>query len=70
MNQARRLLDLPREVWMLGWVSFFTDTASEMVGASAGTLVSALGNGTAVPLAAVIAGCAVLAFAVFHALGR
>ena len=22
---------LPRPVWMLGWVSFFTDTASEMV---------------------------------------
>jgi MFS family permease len=31
MNQARRLLDLPREVWLLGWVSLFTDTASEMV---------------------------------------
>lgn len=25
------LLRLPRPVWMLGWVSFFTDTASEMV---------------------------------------
>ena len=24
-------LGLPRPVWMLGWVSFFTDTASEMV---------------------------------------
>jgi MFS family permease len=23
--------DLPRPVWLLGWVSFFTDTASEMV---------------------------------------
>lgn len=26
-----RVLRLPRPVWMLGWVSFFTDTASEMV---------------------------------------
>src|SRR4029434_9856551 len=24
-------MPLPRPVWMLGWVSFFTDTASEMV---------------------------------------
>src|SRR5688500_12187922 len=24
-------MGLPRPVWMLGWVSFFTDTASEMV---------------------------------------
>lgn len=27
----RRGLDLPRPVWLLGWVSFFTDSASEMV---------------------------------------
>jgi MFS family permease len=27
----RRGLNLPRPVWLLGWVSFFTDTASEMV---------------------------------------
>jgi MFS family permease len=26
-----RGLNLPRPVWLLGWVSFFTDTASEMV---------------------------------------
>ena len=26
-----RQMRLPRPVWMLGWVSFFTDTASEMV---------------------------------------
>src|SRR5688572_31249421 len=25
------LRGLPRPVWLLGWVSFFTDTASEMV---------------------------------------
>jgi MFS family permease len=31
MNRPRRLLDLPREVWLLGWVSFFTDTATEMI---------------------------------------
>ena len=24
-------MPLPRPVWMLGWVSFFTDTASEMI---------------------------------------
>jgi MFS family permease len=27
----RRFLDLPRPVWLLGWVSLFTDMASEMV---------------------------------------
>jgi MFS family permease len=27
----RRLFDLPRPVWLLGWVSLFTDMASEMV---------------------------------------
>jgi len=27
----KTLLNLPRPVWLLGWVSFFTDTASEMV---------------------------------------
>src|SRR5687767_11459814 len=26
-----RQMRLPRPVWMLGWVSFFTDTASEMI---------------------------------------
>jgi MFS family permease len=30
-NQVRALFHLPRAVWLLGWVSFFTDTASEMV---------------------------------------
>jgi predicted MFS family arabinose efflux permease len=28
---SRRWLDLPRPVWLLGWVSFFADMASEMV---------------------------------------
>jgi MFS family permease len=28
---TRRRLDLPRPVWLLGWVSFFTDMATEMV---------------------------------------
>ena len=27
----KTLLNLPRPVWLLGWVSFFTDTASEIV---------------------------------------
>jgi MFS family permease len=27
----KTLLDLPRPVWLLGWVSFFTDTASEII---------------------------------------
>ena len=31
MNRPRRIFDLPREVWLLGWVSFFTDTATEMI---------------------------------------
>jgi MFS family permease len=28
---VRSLFNLPRPVWLLGWVSFFTDTASEIV---------------------------------------
>jgi MFS family permease len=31
MNRPRRLFNLPREVWLLGWVSLFTDTATEMI---------------------------------------
>ena len=31
MNRSRRIFNLPREVWLLGWVSFFTDTATEMI---------------------------------------
>jgi DHA1 family bicyclomycin/chloramphenicol resistance-like MFS transporter len=53
-----------------GSASALLGTVQFVLGASAGALVSALGNGTAVPFAAVIAGCAVLAFAAFHLLGR
>jgi MFS family permease len=30
-DALKTLLNLPRPVWLLGWVSFFTDTASEIV---------------------------------------
>ena len=30
-DALKTLLSLPRPVWLLGWVSFFTDTASEIV---------------------------------------
>jgi DHA1 family bicyclomycin/chloramphenicol resistance-like MFS transporter len=39
------------------------------LGAATGELVSALGNGTAVPFAAVIAGCGLAAFAVHRTVG-
>ena len=31
MTPPVKRFDLPRPVWLLGWVSFFTDTASEMI---------------------------------------
>ncbi len=31
MSVAANRFNLPRPVWLLGWVSFFTDTASEMI---------------------------------------
>ena len=31
MSDDRRRLGLSRPVWLIGWVSFFTDTASEMI---------------------------------------
>ena len=31
MTAPGKRFDLPRPVWLLGWVSFFTDTASEMI---------------------------------------
>ena len=31
MTAPAKRFDLPRPVWLLGWVSFFTDTASEMI---------------------------------------
>jgi DHA1 family bicyclomycin/chloramphenicol resistance-like MFS transporter len=53
-----------------GSASALLGTLQFVLGASAGALVGALGNGTAIPLAVVIAGCGVLAFAAFHSLPR
>jgi DHA1 family bicyclomycin/chloramphenicol resistance-like MFS transporter len=49
---------------MAGSASALMGTIQFLLGAASGSLVSAFGNGTAVPFAAVIAACAVLAFAV------
>ena len=51
-----------------GSASALLGTVQFVLGASAGALVGALANGTAIPLAAVIAGCGVLALATFHSL--
>jgi DHA1 family bicyclomycin/chloramphenicol resistance-like MFS transporter len=40
-------------------------TLQFVLGAAAGSLVSGFGNGTAVPFAAVIAGCGLCAFVAF-----
>ena len=53
-----------------GSASALLGTVQFGLGASAGALVGALANGTAIPLAAVIAGCGVLALATFHSLPR
>ncbi len=53
-----------------GSASALLGTVQFVLGASAGALVGALGNGTAVPLAAVIAGCGVLALATYQSLPR
>ena len=53
-----------------GSASALLGTVQFVLGASAGALVGVLGNGTAVPLAVVIAGCAALAFASYQALPR
>jgi DHA1 family bicyclomycin/chloramphenicol resistance-like MFS transporter len=53
-----------------GSASALLGTVQFVLGASAGALLGALGNGTAVPLAAVVAGCAALAFVAFQALPR
>lgn len=53
-----------------GSASALLGTVQFVLGASAGALVGALGNGTAIPLAAVIAGCAGLAFATYRSLPR
>ncbi|HVH29195.1 MAG TPA: Bcr/CflA family multidrug efflux MFS transporter [Vicinamibacterales bacterium] len=51
-----------------GSASALLGTLQFMLGATAGALVGELGNGTAVPFAAVIAGCGLSAFAVHRAL--
>lgn len=53
-----------------GSASALLGTVQFVLGASAGALVGALANGTAIPLAAVIAGCGALALATFHTLPR
>ncbi len=53
-----------------GSASALLGTVQFVLGASAGALVGVFGNGTAVPLAAVVAGCAALAFVTYQTLGR
>jgi len=53
-----------------GSASALLGTLQFMLGATAGALVGLLGNGTAVPLAAVIAACGAAAFATFRTLPR
>jgi MFS transporter, DHA1 family, multidrug resistance protein len=53
-----------------GSASALMGTLQFVLGAAAGGLVSAFGNGTAVPFAVVIAGCAVAAFAVHRTMPR
>ena len=53
-----------------GSASALLGTIQFVLGASAGAVVGALGNGTAVPLAVVIAGCALLALATYQTLPR
>jgi MFS transporter, DHA1 family, multidrug resistance protein len=53
-----------------GSASALLGTVQFVLGASAGALVGALGNSSAVPLAAVIAGCAALALATYQTLAR
>ena len=57
-----------------GSASALLGTLQFVLGATAGALVGELGNGTAVPFAAVIAGCGLSAFAIHrvlpHAGGR
>jgi DHA1 family bicyclomycin/chloramphenicol resistance-like MFS transporter len=53
-----------------GSASALLGTVQFVLGAVAGSLVGALGNGTSLPLAGVIAGCGVLALAAYVTLGR
>ena len=53
-----------------GSASALLGTIQFVLGATAGALVGVFANGTAVPLAAVIAGCGVAAFLTHHVAGR
>jgi len=53
---------------MAGSASALLGTLQFVMGATAGALVGALGNGTAVPFAAVVAGCGLGAFAMYRTL--
>jgi DHA1 family bicyclomycin/chloramphenicol resistance-like MFS transporter len=53
-----------------GSASALLGTVQFVLGASAGALLGVFGNGTAVPLAAVVAGCAASAFAAYQLLPR
>jgi DHA1 family bicyclomycin/chloramphenicol resistance-like MFS transporter len=55
---------------MAGSASALMGTLQFVLGAASGSLVSAFGNGTAVPFAAVIAGCGLCAFMAFLAMPR
>ena len=55
---------------MAGSASALLGTLQFVIGATAGALVGALGNGTAVPFAAVIAGCGLGAFTMYQTLPR
>jgi DHA1 family bicyclomycin/chloramphenicol resistance-like MFS transporter len=53
-----------------GSASALLGTVQFVLGATAGALVGALGNGTALPLASVVAGCGGLAFLAFRLTGE
>lgn len=53
-----------------GSASALLGTLQFVLGAAAGALVGAMGNGTAVPLALVVAGCGTLGFLTFHLTGN
>jgi DHA1 family bicyclomycin/chloramphenicol resistance-like MFS transporter len=53
-----------------GSASALLGTIQFVLGATAGALVGVLGNGTAVPFAAVIAGCGVGALGIYHLVAR
>jgi MFS transporter, DHA1 family, multidrug resistance protein len=63
-------LAMARHGAVAGSASALLGTVQFVLGASAGALVGVFGNGTAVPLAAVVAGCAALAFVTYQTLGR